>query len=132
MIREANINDLDYINQILEYFKQPPLKEINNKILLINNIGMIFYQYLYDAAELYYIYVEKDFRNQKYGGKLLDAMFSDCQSKNIKTIFLEVRKSNLKAIKFYEKYGFKVINSRNNYYHNLIEDALILEKKLGD
>ena len=132
MIREANINDLDYVNKVLMYFKQPKVTKLTNKMLLIDNIGLISYQYLYDAAELYYIYVEKNFRDQKYGGKLLSAMFSDCQSKNIRTIFLEDRKSNFEAINFYEKHGFKVINLRNNYYHNPVEDALILEKKLGD
>lgn len=132
MIREAKNSDLDYINKVFTYFKQPEVTKLTNQILLIDNIGMISYQYLYDTAELYYIYVEKEYRNQKYGGKLLEAMIADCENKNIKAIFLEVRKSNISAIKFYEKNGFKVINLRNNYYHNPVEDALILEKKLGD
>ena len=58
MIREATNSDLDYINEILKYFKQPIINKINNKVYIIEGIGLISYQYLYDVAELYYLYVE--------------------------------------------------------------------------
>ena len=132
MIREATNSDLDYINEILKYFKQPIINKINNKVYIIEGIGLISYQYLYDVAELYYLYVEETYRHQKYGLKLLKKMEIDCLQKGIKKVFLEVRKSNQSAIDFYINNGFKVIKSRDNYYHNPVEDALILEKKLGD
>ena len=43
-------------------------------------------------------------------------------------ITLEVRKSNSVAIHIYEKYGFKTVTIRKNYYSNN-EDALLMLKE---
>lgn len=43
---------------------------------------------------------------------------------------LEVRRSNVAALKLYERLGFTVAGARKNYYTNPVEDALILW--LGD
>lgn len=40
--------------------------------------------------------------------------------------FLEVRVSNLAAIRFYEHHGFEVTGRRPKYYNAPIEDALVL------
>jgi [ribosomal protein S18]-alanine N-acetyltransferase len=40
--------------------------------------------------------------------------------------FLEVRVSNLAAIRFYERHGFQVTGRRPRYYTSPIEDALVL------
>jgi ribosomal protein S18 acetylase RimI-like enzyme len=42
-------------------------------------------------------------------------------------IWLEVRKTNESAKRFYLARGFRVIGERKNYYLNPIEDALLLE-----
>ena len=44
----------------------------------------------------------------------------------VKYLTLEVRESNQKAINLYEKYGFKSLGKRKNYYQNNNEDALIM------
>ena len=44
------------------------------------------------------------------------------------TITLEVRKSNSVAIHIYEKYGFKTVTIRKNYYSNN-EDAYLMLKE---
>ena len=49
---------------------------------------------------------------------MLKDLFSECRKANIVNIFLEVRKSNLSAIRLYEKNGFNEIGIRNNYYQN--------------
>ena len=41
-------------------------------------------------------------------------------------MMLEVRESNISAIKLYEKVGFEEINRRKKYYGN--EDAIIMER----
>lgn len=49
------------------------------------------------------------------------------------TIILEVRPTNLKAIKLYEKYDFKEIGRRKDYYTNpdkTHEDAIVLSRSL--
>ena len=49
-------------------------------------------------------------------------------------IFLEVRISNIRAIKLYEKEGFRKVDIRKNYYklREGREDALIMVKRLRD
>ncbi len=42
---------------------------------------------------------------------------------------LEVRRSNLAALKLYERLGFAIAGARKNYYANPVEDALILWKE---
>ena len=50
----------------------------------------------------------------------------DCYKNGIKYITLEVRVSNIKAIGLYEKYGFKSLGTRKQYYQDNNEDALIM------
>ena len=40
-------------------------------------------------------------------------------------ISLEVRKSNIPAIKLYEKFGFEKVGTRKDFYRKPQEDALI-------
>ena len=39
---------------------------------------------------------------------------------------LEVRSKNINAIRLYQKYDFKIINIRKNYYKD--DDAIIMER----
>ena len=41
------------------------------------------------------------------GKRLMNEAYSICKEKGMQKIKLEVRKSNIKAIKFYQKEGFK-------------------------
>ncbi len=45
--------------------------------------------------------------------------------------FLEVRASNLAALRFYEHNGFEVTGRRPRYYSSPIEDALVLTARLA-
>ncbi|MDE6025068.1 MAG: GNAT family N-acetyltransferase [Lachnospiraceae bacterium] len=47
---------------------------------------------------------------------------------NKKTYFLEVRAQNNPARRLYEKFGYKEIGVRKNYYANPVEDAVIYSK----
>ena len=57
------------------------------------------------------------------------ALVSALTAKMPGDIFLEVRKSNLAAIRLYEKYGFKECGQRKGYYEDTGEDALIMWKR---
>ena len=70
------------------------------------------------------IAIFKKYQGQKVGSKLLEA-FIDFMKNKCEFISLEVRKSNLPAIKLYEKYGFKKIAERRNFYRTPQEDAFI-------
>lgn len=82
-----------------------------------------------DEADISNIVVRKDFRNQKIGSLLLESLIDFATSFNIKVLNLEVRKSNVSAIKLYEKFGFEVCGIRKHYYDN-VEDAVLMKKVL--
>ena len=44
-------------------------------------------------------------------------------------IFLEVRASNTSAQALYQKFGFEVIGKRQRYYHEPVEDAIIMKRE---
>lgn len=78
-----------------------------------------------DEWELLFIYCDQAFRGQKIGRRLLEHLVTKAKHENTESsIFLEVRKNNLPAIKLYESIGFVQIMTRPNYYKNG-DDALV-------
>ena len=43
------------------------------------------------------------------------------------TVFLEVRASNEAALQFYKSMNFEVVSTRNNYYQNPPESAIVMK-----
>lgn len=108
------------------------LKKDSNYYLVatLNNtlIGYIGLSYVLDTADIISIVVKKDYTKKGIASLLLSEIISFCYKKEIKDIFLEVRKSNTPAQALYNKFGFFKISERKKYYNN-IEDAYIFEKK---
>ena len=98
--------------------------KINEKIVGFAGIIPVL-----DEADISNIVVHKGFRNQKIGSYLLQGLINLAISLNLKIINLEVRESNIAAIKLYEKYGFEVCGLRKNYYNNF-ENAILMKKSL--
>lgn len=68
--------------------------------------------------------VDEKYRGQGIGNLLYEELLKVSEG----TISLEVRVSNLNAIKFYEKRGFVKVAVRKNYYSNG-EDAILMIKE---
>lgn len=77
-------------------------------------------------AEIYNLAVIEEFRGKGLASKLIDGFIEKAAERGIAKTFLEVRKSNLTARKFYEKNGFKDIGERKNFYTNPNEDAILM------
>jgi len=75
-----------------------------------------------DIFEIIKIAVNTSCRNQGIGEKMLRTILQNVE----KNIHLEVRESNLAAIKLYEKMGFKNLFKRKDYYGDTGEDALVM------
>ena len=90
--------------------------------------GLISYSILYERAELNYILVLPDYRNNCIASLLMKTMLSDLIKNKVKSVTLEVNENNIPAIQLYKKYGFQKISIRKKYYGN--EDALLLQKEL--
>lgn len=76
----------------------------------------------FGEAELYRIAVIPEYRGSGYGRALMSDFLKSCPE-DTRKIFLEVRESNSAAVGLYERFGFKIIGRRKNYYGN--EDAVI-------
>ena len=141
-IIDMHLQDLDLIANVLQsdfdkfwnynVFKSE-LENGNSKYLIakINGkiVGFAGIIPIVDEADISNIVVHKDFRNKHIGSYLLEALLNLATSLNLKTINLEVRESNIPAIKLYEKFGFEVCGLRKKYYDN-IENAILMKKSL--
>jgi len=72
------------------------------------------------------IAVEYDYRRKKIGSKLLLKLIEEAQNRGSKVISLELRKSNMAALSFYKKFGFRIFGLRKNYYSDTGEDAVVM------
>ena len=82
-----------------------------------------------DSADLLNICIHPEHQHQGLGTQLFDYLTQQLQTLNLNTIFIEVRASNESTLSFYQKLGFKVIDSRKKYYSNG-EDAKILRLQI--
>ena len=73
-----------------------------------------------------------DFNSRRcgVGGALLAAALQWAQSLQATHAILEVRASNLAALRFYERHKFEVVGRRPHYYTAPVEDALLLTATL--
>jgi len=82
-----------------------------------------------DTAHLYKILVLPDYRST---GKALDfwsSMADKLREHLVSRVFLEVEASNISAVRFYEKVGFRTLKKTKAYYSNG-EDALMMDLTL--
>lgn len=73
--------------------------------------------------------VDRAYRNKGIGHELMRRFIELSVSKGAKKISLEVRRSNLDAIRFYEKFGFRNTGVLFMYYSDM-EDGLKMAKLL--
>lgn len=81
-------------------------------------------------TEIYNIAIVESEQKKGLGQRLFDAFVAKCRETEISNIWLEVRASNQKAIRFYEQNGFEQVQSRNNFYENPREHALLMKLTL--
>ena len=79
-----------------------------------------------DEAHITTFAVHPAFRRQGVGQRLLLALLDLAVVRRAREATLEVRLSNLPARRLYEKYGFRPVGLRPNYYSDDHEDALIM------
>jgi ribosomal-protein-alanine N-acetyltransferase len=82
--------------------------------------------HIIDEGHITTIAVRNDCLRNHIGEAIIHRVIEDCYKNNIKYLTLEVRVSNIPAIKLYEKYGFQSLGSRKGYYQDNNEDALIM------
>ena len=144
-VRIAKSSDLDDIYDLdVQTFAIPWSKEaLSYDILENDNAFVIVAEYesefagyadiwtVLDEADLNSIAVRVDFRRKGIGDAIMLAMTEMLSANGVATINLEVRVSNMPAMKLYKKYGFNECGVRPGYYLDNGEDALIMKRETG-
>ena len=98
-------------------------------------IAFAICQTVLDEATLFNIAVDPAFQGQGLGYLLLEALIKHLRQKDIATVWLEVRESNQKARRLYERLGFNEVDVRKNYYPTPDggrENAVVMAAYLSD
>ena len=88
-------------------------------------VGFFELSVIAPEAELFDIAVKKDSQGKGYASFMMQFLVEYLKEKQCDTIFLEVNKMNVKAVKLYEKFGFKTYAERKNYYGD--NDAILMK-----
>lgn len=80
-------------------------------------------------GEITNVVTDVPYRGRGIAGKMLKVLLEEGKKRGIEAFTLEVRKSNLAAIRLYESLGFKEEGIRKNFYEKPTEDALIMWKR---
>ena len=119
-IKEDFIKKYDIENFINYEYARMYVYEKEEKI-----IGFIQLEEHYEILDLINIAVKKENHGNNIGSQLIEYAIINTKAEKM---MLEVRESNISAIKLYEKNNFKEINRRKKYYGN--EDAIIMERTI--
>lgn len=91
-------------------------------------IGYAVFWHAADEGELANVAVARERRHQGIGSKLLECVLTTARQLGVRSVFLEVRESNVGARRLYEGHGFEAIGVRRAYYTRPVEDATIMRR----
>ncbi|MBY9017467.1 MAG: GNAT family N-acetyltransferase [Candidatus Lokiarchaeota archaeon] len=104
------------------------LKIVNNDEKIIGFI--IVLEQERNTLNIINFLIKDDYRNTGLGSYLLNHVFMEIKkSKIFKRIILNVQTSNLRALKLYKNYNFRIIKEIDNYYRKG-DNAYLMELKL--
>ena len=132
---QSNFNNEAYsFDMLSEMLKDNYLLKNNDNIFEISNedelIGYIIFHVSEDFTDIYKIFIRDSDKRKGYATMLLEKVIDISKRYNSKKLMVEVRSNNEIAINFYLKNEFTKISTRDNYYKNPTDDALILERRL--
>ena len=94
--------------------------------------GYIILSQVLDEAHLLNLCVSLKYQGFGLGRELTARGIKEVFKRGARKMFLEVRRSNMRAIRLYESFGFSEIGIRTNYYQgsSLSEDAVVMALSL--
>ena len=94
--------------------------------------GYIILSQVLDEAHLLNLCVSLKYQGFGLGRELTARGIKEVVKRGARKMFLEVRRSNMRAIRLYESFGFSEIGIRTNYYQgsSLSEDAVVMASVL--
>ncbi len=82
-----------------------------------------------ETVRIFSFAVRSEYQNRGIGSALLKEVIDIFRQSGVVEVLLEVRQSNIKATRFYEKHGFRQIGTTEKYYNNG-ESAYLMRLKL--
>lgn len=97
-------------------------------------IGFIIVSLTPQECHVLNLCIARPHQNQGWGKKLLAHTFTQAKMQGVGLVYLEVRKSNQRAISLYRKMKFHLVGERKNYYPSQegFEDAFIFAISLHE
>ena len=89
-------------------------------------VGYVGAYLVLDELQITNVAVTVTARRQGVGDRLIDALVAEASRLGAKTVYLEVRASNLPAIRLYEKHGFTSVGTRKRFYTHPTEDGILM------
>lgn len=93
---------------------------------LIAYVGL---QVVLDEGYMQNLCVNPNFRKQGIAKTLVETLIKGARDAKLSFITLEVRESNIPAIKLYEGFGFIKVGERKDYYNHPVENAELMTLK---
>ena len=130
--------DMDFIcfdskwneNDYREMQQQP---SFNNWLLRIHDmkdVGMLSFHNIDPELEIIRLGIHPEWRNRGFAKLLLEQLEIFARESKIESILLEVNVFNKSAISLYNKFLFKEVGVRKNYFNDTGEDAFLFKKNL--
>ena len=89
-------------------------------------VGYVGAYLVLDELQITNVAVTVTARRRGVGNRLIDALVEAASRLGAKTVYLEVRASNLPAIRLYEKHGFASVGTRKRFYTHPTEDGILM------
>lgn len=83
----------------------------------------------FEEGDITNVAVEEGSRRKGCARRLLQELMRRAALRGVENFTLEVRESNLPAVRLYESLGFAAEGVRRNFYRNPAENALIMWKR---
>ena len=89
-------------------------------------VGYFDFWHIAPEIHLINIAVHPEYRQQGVGSQFMNAMIQYGRAHQVKEIYLDVRESNWRAMRLYEKFHFKPVAVRDAYYQDNKENAIVM------
>ena len=95
-------------------------------------VGYILVQCVADEVQVQNIAVRTQWQRRGFGAILLRRAEEEGKERGALCAILDVRAQNVAALALYERFGYRMIGRRRNYYQRPVDDALILFRRLDN
>lgn len=139
IIRRMVLKDLEQVSNIendifsspwkLHDFESSMNNDDNIYLVVEDEDAIVAYCGLWGVAgegQIYNVAVKEKFRNKHIALLMLTELIDIGKKEGLNSFTLEVRSSNLSAVKLYHNLGFKDAAIRKNFYDKPKEDAIIM------